>query len=83
MGTVLSTLGVVAATTGGGLGGLSPRANGVMHKAGAVLLPAAGACVIFYWGRVVFGDVMAESRIANAGNGISAGLRAWLSSGTG
>ena len=79
MGTVLSGLGVVAATTGVGLGGLSPRAHLVLRKLGAVLLLAAAAYVIFYWGRVVFGDVMAESRIVYAGDRVSSLLRGWLS----
>lgn len=83
MGTVLSTLGVVAATTGISLGGLSPRAHAVLRKTGAALLLAAAGYVIFYWGRVVFGDVMIESQIVNGGNWISTALRAWLTSGEG
>jgi cytochrome c-type biogenesis protein len=83
MGTVLSTLGIVAATTGAGLGGLSPHAHLVLRKLGAVLLLAAAAYVIFYWGRVVFGDVMVESRIVYAGDRISSLMRGWLSRETG
>tara|TARA_R110002096_G_scaffold137245_8_gene290467 strand:- start:2480 stop:3334 length:855 start_codon:yes stop_codon:yes gene_type:complete len=80
MGTVLSTLGLVGATTGVGLGGLSPRGAWAVKKLGAVLLLTAAAYVIFYWGRVVFGDVMVESRVVNAGETVSSTLRGWLSS---
>jgi len=83
MGTVLATLGIIAATTGAGLGGLSARGHLILRKLSAVLLLAAAGYVIFYWGRVVFGDVMAESRIVSAGDRISSISRAWLSSGTG
>jgi cytochrome c-type biogenesis protein len=83
MGTVLSTLGIVAAVTGAGLGGLTPRGHLILRKLGAVLLLAAAAYIIFYWGRVVFGDVMAESRIVSAGDRVSSILRGWLSRGTG
>ena len=83
MGTVLSTLGIVAATTGVGLGGRNPHAHRILRKLGALLLLVAAAYVIFYWGRVVFGDVMAENRIVYAGDRVSSLLRGWLSRGTG
>jgi hypothetical protein len=83
MGTVLSTLGLVAATTGVGVGGLSPRGALAVKKLGAVLLLAAAAYIIFYWGRVVFGDVMVENRVISAGGRVSSTLGGWLSSGAG
>jgi cytochrome c-type biogenesis protein len=83
MGTVLSALGIVAATTGIGVGGLSPRGHAIIKKLSAVLLLAAAGYVIFYWGRIVFGDVMVENPIVNAGDRISGTLRGWLAFGTG
>jgi cytochrome c-type biogenesis protein len=83
MGTVLSTLGIVAATTGVGFGGLSPRGALVLKKLSAVLLLVAAAYVLFYWGRVAFGDVMTENAIINMGDSISGGLRYWLAYGLG
>jgi len=83
MGTVLSSLGIAAATAGAGFGQLTPQGAVVVRKAGAALLLAAAAYVIFYWGRVVFGDVMVESRIVNAGERVSGSLRGWLSGDTG
>lgn len=83
MGTVLSSLGIAAATAGAGFGQLTPQGAVILRKISAALLLAAAAYVIFYWGRVVFGDVMVESRIVNAGNRISSVLRAWLSGGEG
>jgi cytochrome c-type biogenesis protein len=83
MGTVLATLGIVAATTGAGFGGLTDRGQRVLHKFSAVLLLVAATYVMYYWGRVVFGDVMAESLIVNVGDGISGALRGWLANGTG
>ncbi len=78
MGTVLSTLGIVAATTGAGVGGLSERGHVVVKKLGAVLLLAAASYVIIFWGRVAFGDVMVENSIVNAGERISGAARGWL-----
>jgi cytochrome c-type biogenesis protein len=83
MGTVLSTLGIVAATTGLGIGTLSPRGHAKVKKLSAVLLLAAAAYVIFYWGRVVYGNVMVENPVVNAGDAISAALRGWLANGSG
>jgi cytochrome c-type biogenesis protein len=83
MGTVLSALGIVAATTGAGVGGLSARGHLIVNKLGAVLLLAAAGYVLFYWGRVAFGDVMVENPIINAGDRISGTLRGWLAYGTG
>lgn len=83
MGTVLTTLGIAAATAGAGFGQLTPQGAVIMRKAGAALLLAAAAYVIFYWGRVVFGDVMAESRIVNVGERVSGSLRGWLTGDTG
>jgi cytochrome c-type biogenesis protein len=83
MGTVLSALGIVAATTGAGFSGLSPRGHVVLKKLSAVLLLIAAAYVLFYWGRVTFGDVMVENAIINMGDSISGGLRYWLAYGAG
>lgn len=83
MGTVLSSLGIVAATAGAGFGQLTPQGAVIVRKIGAVLLLAAAAYVIIYWGRVVFGDVMVESRIVNVGERASGFLRRWLTGDTG
>ncbi|PCH66319.1 MAG: hypothetical protein COC12_13290 [Rhodobacteraceae bacterium] len=83
MGTVLSTLGIVAATTGAGFGGVSARGHVVLEWLSAVLLLVAAAYVLFYWGRVVLGDVMTENAIINIGDSISGGLRYWLAYGLG
>ncbi len=78
MGTVLSTLGIVAASGAASLGQISPRGRAFMDKIAAILLLLAAAYVIFYWGRAVFGDVMVENAIVNAGDRISSTLRGWL-----
>lgn len=83
MGTVLSALGIVAATSGAGFGGLSPRGAVVLEKLSAALLLVAAAYVLFYWGRVAYGDVMTETAIINMGDSISGGLRYWLAYGLG
>ncbi len=83
MGTVLSSLGIAAATAGVGFGRLTPQGAVIVRKISAALLLAAAAYVIFYWGRVVFGDVMVESRIVNTGEMVSGSLRGWLSRDTG
>jgi cytochrome c biogenesis protein CcdA len=83
MGTVLSSLGIAAATAGAGFGQLTPQGAVIVRKISAALLLVAAAYVIFYWGRVVFGDVMAESRIVNTGEMVSGSLRGWLSRDTG
>ena len=83
MGTVLTSLGIAAATAGAGFGRLTTQGAFIVRKISAALLLAAAAYVIFYWGRVVFGDVMAESRIVNAGEVVSGSLRGWLSGDTG
>jgi cytochrome c-type biogenesis protein len=83
MGTVLSTLGIVAATSGSKLGQISPRGRFFMDKFAALMLLAAASYVIFYWGRTVFGDVMVENAIVNAGDQISSTLRSWLAGNVG
>jgi len=55
----------------------------VLEKLSAALLLVAAAYVLFYWGRVAFGDVMAENAIINMGDSISGGLRYWLAYGPG
>ena len=83
MGTVLSALGVVAATTGAGIAELSARGHVFVEKLGAVLLLAAASYVLLYWGRVAFGDVMTENQVVNIGYGISGALHSWLVDGAG
>jgi len=83
MGTVLSTLGIIAALSGRSLGQITPRGRFYMDKFAAILMLAAAAYVIYYWGRVIFGDVMSENPIVNAGDYISSVLGGWLTSITG
>ena len=83
MGTVLSALGIVAASTGAGFGGVSERGHAILAKLSAVLLLVAASYVLFYWGRVAFGDVMVENPVINMGDAISGGLRYWLAYGVG
>jgi cytochrome c-type biogenesis protein len=83
MGTVLSALGILAASGGTSLGQISARSRLILDKVAAVLLLLAAAYVIYYWGRVVFGDVMVESAVVNAGDQISSTLRGWLAGNVG
>lgn len=83
MGTVLSALGIVAASTGAGFGGVSARGHAILAKLSAVLLLVAASYVLFYWGRVAFGDVMVENPVINMGDAISGRLRYWLAYGIG
>jgi len=62
---------------------VSARAHMIINKLSASLLLAAAAYVLFYWGRVVFGDVMVENPIVSAGDKVAAALRGWLTIGSG
>jgi cytochrome c-type biogenesis protein len=83
MGTVLTTLGLGAGFTRAGFGSLSQRGHFILRKVTAVLVVAAGVYVTFFWGRIIFGDVMNENALVATGDFMSSLAGGWLGSPTG
>ena len=78
MGTVLTVLGLAAGMGRSGFGTLSERGMRVLRLVTAGLVILAGAYITYYWGRVIFGDVMVENPLVSAGDSLSTTLRGWI-----
>ncbi len=84
MGTVLTMLGLVAASTRQGMGSGSPRITYLLRRLSGLLILLAGIYITFYWGIAIFGDPLADgSNLLMTGERISGLLRGWLGSGFG